>query len=189
MKIYKHNRSKIYGAEASSKPEGASTSFLSKTDNDYYNDILCNPELYPNMIANIVWMTPDDFIVQCATGAGVTVDDVLDVLTQQTIDDYAAQMRSGVKFYLPYLVYKQQGNIEHEGRHRALAAKSNGDKFIPILIIKDKSNKHINHEIKAIVCRPSDKYSVENCPVFLDFEHSNSFADFFVPILPQTLQV
>lgn len=136
MKIYIKNTSEIC-AEASSELEGASTAFLDRTDNDHYMDILNHPESYPNMTAEVVWMSPDDFIQHCATGVGVSVDDVIDAITDDDMEKYAKQMRSGTKFNMPWLRYVKNGSIEHEGRHRALAAKSNGDKFIPVLVVKD----------------------------------------------------
>lgn len=136
MKIYIRNTSKIY-AGASSKPEGASDSFLNKTDNDYYTDILTNPKSHSNMTAEVVWMSPDEYIEHCATGAGVSVDDVIGVIDKGRVGEYATQMKSGTKFYMPWLRYAKNGSIEHEGRHRALAAKANGDKFIPVVVVKD----------------------------------------------------
>ena len=47
-------------------------------------------------------------------------------------------MKSGTKFDMPYLKYNKNGRIDQDGQHRALAAKANGDKFIPVVVVKDK---------------------------------------------------
>ncbi len=136
MKILIHSVSKIY-AGASSKPEGASDSFLDTTNFDEYNDLLSNPQASNALTAEVVWMEPMDYIKQCADSKDVSVDTLLNEgIEEDLVNQYAEQMESGTKFPMPYLVHNADGRIDQDGQHRALASEAIGDKLIPVVVVR-----------------------------------------------------
>lgn len=112
------------------KAVGEYTGF--KTDDtgtSYYNDLIKEDK------ANIVEMTPEQYIKECAYY--VFEDSTWEKVLRGRVGDedtekYAKMMREGTKFNTPYLNYQDYGQ---EGLHRAVAAYINGIKKIPVVII------------------------------------------------------
>lgn len=101
----------------------------SDTGTSYYNDLIKNGK------AQIVEMTPEQYIKECAYH--VFEDSTLEKTLRGRVEDedtekYAKMMREGTKFYTPYLNYK---DYAQEGLHRAVAAYINGIKKIPVVIV------------------------------------------------------
>lgn len=87
--------------------------------------------------AEILELTPLDFLI--GTAPTITIYEMESHMDKQKIKEYAEKMKSGIKF--PTLVlYYFENSVEHEGRHRAFAAKSLEIKAIPVLVLKEKKN-------------------------------------------------
>lgn len=87
--------------------------------------------------AKLIYITPDQYIYNIARGFGLSYDDALSPLMNKLVDKYAEDMLNGDKFPVPY--YKDN-KPEQEGRHRAMAAKKIGCKYIPVIKFIDVSN-------------------------------------------------
>ena len=180
MKILIRSTSKIY-AGASSKPEGASDSFLDTTNFDEYNDLLSNPQASNTLTAEVVWMEPMDYIKRCADSKGVSVDTLLsEGIEEYLVNQYAEQMKSGTKFPMPYLVHNANGRIDQDGQHRALASEAIGDKFIPVVVVKplvahiiDPKYDKSKHEIKILVVEVPANYTGSLGKEFTEFSLDN----------------
>jgi len=99
------------------------------TGTSYYNDLIKNGK------AEIVEMTPEEYIKECAYH--VFEDSTFEKTLRGRVEDedtekYAKMMREGTKFYTPYLNYK---DYAQEGLHRAVAAYMNGIEKIPVVIV------------------------------------------------------
>lgn len=103
--------------------------YKDKTDVPYYDDLIKEGK------ANIVEMTPEEYIKECAyyVFEGSTLEKTLrGRVGDADTEKYAKMMREGTKFYTPYLNYEDYGQ---EGLHRAVAAYINGIKKIPVVIV------------------------------------------------------
>ena len=112
----------------------------STTGVSYYNDLIPGSKYHAYMkiakglSGEIVMMSPDKYISECAKKIfKVPVENVLRGLSDENIDEYAKKMKSGTKFYMPYLNYTTNNQ---EGRHRVLALKKLGVKSLPVLVVK-----------------------------------------------------
>lgn len=115
-----------------SKPKKASKSeyqgFKMETGIAYYDDRLKQGKGY------ISEMPPKEYLLRCAFQIFPegTIESTVLSCNNSNIKKYAAKMRSGEKFDMPYLNLTQG---EQEGRHRAVAAMLNGYKLIPVYIL------------------------------------------------------
>ena len=104
------------------------TGFKLETGIPYFDDRLAKGKAY------IAEMPPKEYILRCAFQIFPegTIESTVRACNDANIKKYAAKMRSGEKFDMPYLDFTRG---EQEGRHRAVAAMLNGYKSIPVLIM------------------------------------------------------
>ena len=128
--------------------------FSNKTDVPYYDRLLKEGK------AKIVEMSPDEYIERTAEMQGTGIQRQMDMAPQANVNKYADMMRSGIKFDMPYLDYKDK---DQEGRARSLAAKQVGEKKIPVLIVEaEKIGKELGESIAKQVGAHYDGIQVGN---------------------------
>ena len=84
---------------------------------------------YKNHGGKIVNMSPDDFLKKSPP---LNIDES----SQENIDDIKNMIISNHKIDPPTLYYKDEKILNHDGRHRAIAAKQLGITSIPVLIME-----------------------------------------------------
>lgn len=93
----------------------------------YYNDLMERGRGY------IAEMSPREYLLRCAFQIfDGTIESCLNGVIESNAQKYANKMKSGEKFHMPYLNFRDR---QQEGRHRAVAAYLNGIKLIPVFII------------------------------------------------------
>lgn len=81
--------------------------------------------------ATLIEISPDEYIRHIARGfGGLSYEDALMPVKKEIVDKYAQDMLNGDKFPVPYFVNNKS---DQEGRHRAMAAKKIGCKYIPVI--------------------------------------------------------
>ena len=105
--------------------------------NEYHQDYLEDPDYAKSKGyhgAYISEMSPDEYMERCSKEVFENpIEDTYDGMDRKDdTNKYADMMKSGTKFDMPYLDVLNKGQ---EGRHRALAAKQNGIKTIPVLYL------------------------------------------------------
>jgi len=78
----------------------------------------------------IVQMSPEEFLQK--TGRPLDIDES----SQENIDELKNMMQSGRTIDPPTLYFENKVIIEHDGRHRAHAAKQLGITSIPVLVME-----------------------------------------------------
>jgi hypothetical protein len=84
----------------------------------------------------VVYMSPEVYILKCIEGfrsQGETAD-IRNGRYDEKIDKYADMMRSGTKFNMPMLDYRN--GFSQEGLHRAYAAQKAGIEKMPVAVLK-----------------------------------------------------
>lgn len=115
-----------------SKPKKASKSDYKGFDMtnmgvSYYNDLMERGRGY------IAEMSPRDYLLRCAFQIfNGTIESCLNGVEEPKVQKYASKMKSGERFHMPYLNFRDG---QQEGRHRAAAAYLNGIKLIPVFIV------------------------------------------------------
>lgn len=93
----------------------------------YYNDLLEKGRGY------VAEMSPKEYLLRCAFQIFKgTIESCLNGVSETNAQKYASKMKSGEKFHMPYLNFREG---QQEGRHRAVAAYLNGIKLIPVFIV------------------------------------------------------
>jgi hypothetical protein len=87
--------------------------------------------------AKLIYITPDQYIYNIARGFGLSYHDALSPVMSNLVDKYAEDILKGDKFPVPYF---RDNKEAQEGRHRAMAAKKIGCKYIPVIKFIDVSN-------------------------------------------------
>lgn len=100
---------------------------MADTGVSYYNDLLEKGRGY------VAEMSPKEYILRCAFEIfSGTIESTINGVEDSNAKKYAAKMKSGEKFHMPYLNFRES---QQEGRHRAIAAYLNGYKLIPVFIV------------------------------------------------------
>ena len=118
-----------------SSPEAADI-FSNTTDIGYYDEMLRNPEgarRYRKVDVRIVWMTPKEYLQECARMQGTSLQRQYERISRQNIERLKAYIQSGGKLPLPILDYDRK---EQEGRHRAVLAEELGIPKIPVVVVR-----------------------------------------------------
>jgi hypothetical protein len=109
--------------------------------NGNYDDL---PSYYRNMEAEVVYMSPKEYLASCAKIQGTSYEEQLNIVDKDSskVNKLIDLIDSGVKLNMPYLNFVN-GYLSQEGRHRAKAAMDLGYTKIPVLVIKsiEKENK------------------------------------------------
>lgn len=102
------------------------------TGTSFYDEILKGEK--PGFTGKLVEMSPKDYLQKCAYEIfdKATLESTIAGVSKEYVEKYKDMMKSGTKFDLPYLNFKQN---QQEGRHRALAAYELGIETIPVLAI------------------------------------------------------
>ena len=114
----------------------ASDIFSNKTDIGYYDEMLKNPERARRVRwvdVRIVWMTPKEYLQECARMQGTSLQRQYEMISRQNIERLKAYIQSGGKLPLPILDYDRK---EQEGRHRAVLAEELGIPKIPVVVVR-----------------------------------------------------
>lgn len=111
---------------------------FSKDTNETHQDFMADKELakrYGYSEIYIAEMSPDEYLDRCAKEVfNISTTRMINGIPEkENVQKYATMMLTGTKFDMPYIDAKQK---QQEGRHRALAAKANGYKTIPVLYLK-----------------------------------------------------
>lgn len=108
---------------------GPKCPFKESTGVSYYDNFLNFSDLHymethKNRTGKIVMMTPEEYYQECATKVFTTSSDKLKVqrCTNDLVDKYAQDMKSGDKFPLLYINYSDH---DQEGLHRIMASVGN----------------------------------------------------------------
>ena len=119
---------------ASDNYEGFNTK---TTGTSYYDDYL-NGERMGGRIAE---MSPKEYLQRCAYQIfdSATIESTIAALDENNVKKYAEQMKSGMKFDMPYLNF---ASSQQEGRHRAAAAMQLGIDKIPVLVVGERFAKY-----------------------------------------------
>lgn len=86
-------------------------------------------------------ITPKQYIYNIARGFGVSYEDAISHINNDTVKKYAEEMKNGAKFPIGFYRKSDSGQ---EGRHRALALMILGCEEMPIVVISKISNKQIH---------------------------------------------
>lgn len=105
------------------------------------------PEKYADWVAEIEWMSKEDYYRECARLQNTGYNDQFKYLIPDKVKKIEANMAKGIKYDLPYLNYVDGSQ---EGRHRVMAASNLGQERIPVLIL-DKEEKVSRHKISDMV--------------------------------------
>ena len=115
---------------------------LTTTDIPYYDKLLKYGKGLERddieVTATIEYMSPDEYFQYCAIMHKCTVQDEFKYIDERNMQELTQVVESD-KLPIGFL-----NNVcrEQEGRHRALLAKRLGIELIPVLVIKNKEEKH-----------------------------------------------
>ena len=85
----------------------------------------------------------DDYISECAKNMNIDINELITSRQDTALEKIKELMVQGTKLNIPYLHYYKSGNFNQDGLHRAIAAKSLGDKSMPVFVV-DERNKAEN---------------------------------------------
>ena len=109
------------------------------TEMPFYDNMIQNPEYFERekgLKSKLVKMSPDEYINAVSKAKNVSVKQLSDGRSQETIQKYAQQMRGGSKRKFPVLTLDYSRNhLSQEGLHRSFAARLADIKEVPVLIV------------------------------------------------------
>jgi hypothetical protein len=112
-----------------------------KLKNGNYDEL---PSYYRDMHAEIVYMSPKEYLALCAKLQGTSYEEQFNIVNGPNglskVNKLIDLIDSGVNLNMPYLNFVN-GYISQEGRHRAKAAMDLGYAKIPVLVIEDKERE------------------------------------------------
>lgn len=110
---------------------------ISTTDILFYDKLLRNGKGLERgnieVVANIEYMTPDEYFNHCANLNNGTVDEEYDYISENNMQE----LSNVIKVEKLPIGFLNMVNKTQEGRHRALLAKRLGIELIPVLVVKD----------------------------------------------------
>lgn len=147
--------------------ESESINYFKSKSNIYDFDKVLNnetqdlPKKYENWKGEIVWMTMEEYLKECALLQNTTYADQLNFIIERKVDYIAAKMQNGTKFDMPYLNYIDN---EQEGRHRVMAATELGQTEIPVLVLyeDDEEEYYPNDDISSMIGVWDDLVEINN---------------------------
>ena len=111
----------------------------SKTGKPKYDDMISNPEKYPNVTTDVKTMSPQKAMAMMAKGQNRTVKQVVDrrmkMGAKEKIKSIVKDLKSGIKYDIPTLFY-DNGGFMQDGYHRLMAADAMGIDSVPIRIFQ-----------------------------------------------------
>ena len=138
-----------------------------KLKNGSYDDL---PSYYQDMEAQIVYMSPKEYLAACAKIQRTSYEEQLSIVNgpsgSSKVNKLIDLIDGGGKLNMPYLNFVN-GYLSQEGRHRAKAAMDLGYAKIPVLVIKTKE-KESNQKL-------SDKVGVWKDLIKNDYGYMVSF--------------
>jgi len=106
---------------------------MSSTGNGYYDRVMQNPP--DGIIAEIEYMSPEDYFRKCAEIHGVSYEEELGELEQERVDRIANEIENNdKKMPLTVLDFAKGGQ---DGRHRAGAFLKLGVPDMPVLVVQN----------------------------------------------------
>ena len=109
---------------------------VTTTDIPFYDRLLKNGKGYERgnteVIAKVVYMTPNDYFKQCAEFNQSTVEEQHKMINEKNMQELMKVVENE-QLPIGFLNYVIKGQ---EGRHRALLARRLGVNTIPVLVIK-----------------------------------------------------
>lgn len=115
---------------------------VKSTDMPTYDEMIKDPDYYRNkkdINPQQKTMTPDEYIEAVSKSKGIPVSELKANRENETVNDYAQKMKSGEAFPTLTLDYTRGKQVSQEGLHRAFAAKENGYKKVPVLVVNKQN--------------------------------------------------
>ena len=122
--------------------------FENRTQLPNIDDIFKSPNYFSiakNRTAEIIYMTPLQYMELCALGFGTTIIRQELNTNRERVEQYANNMSKGDLFPLMSITYYEDGSIDQEGRHRAMAVqylidqdRIPEDTEIPVAIVREE---------------------------------------------------
>ena len=113
-----------------------------KLKNSKYDEL---PSYYQNMEAEVVYMSPKEYLEYCAKLQDTTYAEQLSIVNGphglSKVNKLIDLINNGVELNMPFLNFVK-GYISQEGRHRAKAAMDLGYTKIPVLVIKPEEKEN-----------------------------------------------
>lgn len=121
--------------------------FENRTQMPYIDEIFDAPsytKYAKGKTAEIIYMTPMEYMELCAIGFNSTLARQIEMTGKERVQQYADDILKGDKFPLMNITYYEDGSIDQEGRHRAMAIqylidndKIPKDTEIPVVIVTE----------------------------------------------------
>ena len=121
--------------------------FENRTQIPNIDGVFKSPNYYSvvkNTTAKIMYWSPIEYMELVARGFKSTLDRQLQQINKERIEKYANDMLKGDLFPLVSITYYEDGTIDQEGRHRAMAVqylihknKISEDTEIPVVIVTE----------------------------------------------------
>lgn len=113
--------------------------FGDKTGISFYDTAFDLPLYYfleKHVKVKIEYMSPDDFLRKISSKT-FSYEAQIEYLksSQKNVDSLKKKMQDDIKIDMPHILYTER-SIEHEGRHRSMAAKQLGCEKMPVSIFK-----------------------------------------------------
>lgn len=103
------------------------------------------PSSYNDIVGNVEYMSPKEYLEYCAYLQDTTYDEQLSIVNSVygsiKVSNLVELINRGVKLDMPYLNLVN-GQVAQEGRHRVKAAMDLGIKEVPIFVITSRSGNN-----------------------------------------------
>ena len=122
--------------------------FENRTQMPYIDGIFESPNYFSiakNRTAKIMYWTPIEYMELVARGFKSTLSKQIKYINKKRVEQYANDMLKGDLFPMVNIMYYEDGSIDQEGRHRAMAiqylidkGKIPEDTEIPVAIVREE---------------------------------------------------